>query len=258
VIRTDTLGEVFDVAGLLAGQPPPARPRVGVVTNGGGLGILCADACQAAGLDVVETPPATQASLLAELPEGAAVGNPVDLLASASPQRFAHAIAALDASGAVDSIVVLYVPPLVTDPEAVARAVRAAADAAKVPVVAVFAMPDAPPWWPAAVLPLPRGCGAGPRTRRALWSVARRAARARPGSGRRRRGGRGEVVGHDHALRDHRDRALGQVDDLVGDAAEQDAPPRHLVQSTPARTSSLRRSPTTASLSSRSASTIAW
>jgi acyl-CoA synthetase (NDP forming) len=47
VVRTDTLGELLDVAGLLAAQAPPAGPRVGIVTNGSGLGILCADACQA-------------------------------------------------------------------------------------------------------------------------------------------------------------------------------------------------------------------
>ena len=144
VIRTDTLGELFDVAGLLAAQPPPAGPRVGVVTNGGGLGILCADACQAAGLEVVPTPHSAQETLRAELPEGAAVGNPLDLLASASAEQFGRAIDVVASSGAVDAIVVLYVPPLVTDPEAVAIAVRAAADRASVPVIAVFAMPEAP------------------------------------------------------------------------------------------------------------------
>ena len=144
VIRTDTLGELFDVAGLLAAQPPPAGPRLGIVTNGGGLGILCADAAQAVGLDVVPTPEATRSALRAGLPDAAAVANPVDLLASASPEQFAGAITALAASGAVDSIVVLYVPPLVTDPEAVAVAVRDAAAAAPIPVVAVFAMPEAP------------------------------------------------------------------------------------------------------------------
>ncbi len=144
VIRTDTLGELFDVAGLLAAQPPPAGPRVGVVTNGGGLGILCADACEAAGLEVVATPAVAQRALRAELPEGAAVANPIDLLASASPEQFARAIDVLASSGAVDAIVVLYVPPLVTDPEEVAVAVRAAADRAPISVVAVFAMPEAP------------------------------------------------------------------------------------------------------------------
>ncbi len=115
VIRTDTLGELFDVAGLLARQPPPAGPRVGVVTNGGGLGILCADACDAAGLDLTPTPTSVQVALRAELPEGAAVGNPLDLLATARPSDFALAIELLAASGAADSIIVLHVPLLVTD-----------------------------------------------------------------------------------------------------------------------------------------------
>ena len=47
VIRTDTLGELFDVAALLSSQPPPRGNRVAIVTNAGGPGILCADACEA-------------------------------------------------------------------------------------------------------------------------------------------------------------------------------------------------------------------
>jgi acyl-CoA synthetase (NDP forming)/GNAT superfamily N-acetyltransferase len=144
VVRTETLGELFDVAGLLAAQPPPRGPRVGIVTNGGGLGILCADACEAAGLDVVVTPDPVQRALRAQLPAGAAVAGPLDLLASASAAHFALAVDDLAASGAMDAIIVLYVPPLVTDPEAVAAAVREAADRAAIPVIAVFAMPEAP------------------------------------------------------------------------------------------------------------------
>ena len=49
VIRAETVGEMFDVAGLLARQPLPRGDRVAVVTNAGGPGILCADACEAAG-----------------------------------------------------------------------------------------------------------------------------------------------------------------------------------------------------------------
>ncbi len=144
VVRTETLGELFDVAGLLAAQPPPAGKRVGVVTNGGGLGILCADACEAAGLDVVPTPDAVQRALRAELPAAAAVANPIDLLFGASAAQFALAVDELAASGAVDALIVLYVPPLVTDAEAIAVAVRDAADRAPIPVIAVFAMPQAP------------------------------------------------------------------------------------------------------------------
>lgn len=115
-----------------------------IVTNGGGFGILCADACQAAGLEVVPTPAETERELVAVLPDAAAAGNPVDLLAAASPAQFEGAIGLLAASGAYDAVIVLYVPPLVTDPDAVAAAVRRAAGAAPIPVVAVFAMPQAP------------------------------------------------------------------------------------------------------------------
>jgi len=96
------------------------------------------------GLSVVRTPISAQHALRGDLPEGAAVGNPLDLLAAASPEQFARAIDVVAGSGAVDAIVVLYVPSLVTDTEAVAVAVRAAADDAPIPVAAVFALAEAP------------------------------------------------------------------------------------------------------------------
>jgi acyl-CoA synthetase (NDP forming)/RimJ/RimL family protein N-acetyltransferase len=144
VVRTDTLGELFDVASMLVHQPPPAGPRVGIVTNGGGLGILCADACQAAGLEVPETPATVVDALRAALPAEAALGNPMDLLATASPEQFAVAIDAFATSAAVDALIVLYVPPLVTNPEPIAAAVRDAATRGGLPIAAVFAMREAP------------------------------------------------------------------------------------------------------------------
>ncbi|MCW3013058.1 MAG: CoA-binding domain protein, partial [Solirubrobacterales bacterium] len=144
VVRTDTLGELFDVASMLVRQPPPAGPRVGIVTNGGGLGILCADACEAAGLEVPETPVEVVDALRAVLPAEAALGNPMDLLATASPEQFAAAIGAFAESAAVDALIVLYVPPLVTDPEPIAAAIRDAAVRGGLPIAAVFAMREAP------------------------------------------------------------------------------------------------------------------
>ncbi|MDE3078329.1 MAG: CoA-binding protein, partial [Chloroflexota bacterium] len=63
VIHCDTLQESFDVVTLLANQPLPAGRRAGIITNAGGLGILCADACEANGLEV----PALSELTLAEL-----------------------------------------------------------------------------------------------------------------------------------------------------------------------------------------------
>ena len=84
VVRTDTLGEFFDVAALLAEQPLPRGNRVAILTNGGGPGILAADACEAAGLEVPPLRDTLRAELSAFLPPEAALGNPVDLV-DASP-----------------------------------------------------------------------------------------------------------------------------------------------------------------------------
>ncbi|HEX7610831.1 MAG TPA: GNAT family N-acetyltransferase, partial [Solirubrobacteraceae bacterium] len=81
VIRTDTMHELFDVGGLLSMQPVPAGSRVAIVTNAGGPGILCADACQTAGLEVAELEPAVRARLAGLLADEASLGNPVDMIA---------------------------------------------------------------------------------------------------------------------------------------------------------------------------------
>jgi acetate---CoA ligase (ADP-forming) len=138
VIRTDSLAELFDVASLLANQPIPAGRRVGIVSNAGGPGIMCADACEAGGLEVVQLPPRLQASLADSLPAEAAVANPVDMLASAPPDHYRRTVELVAASGEVDAVIAIFIPPLHTDPAAVARAVRDAATAAgAVPVLSV-------------------------------------------------------------------------------------------------------------------------
>jgi acetate---CoA ligase (ADP-forming) len=140
VIRTDTLEELFDVAALLSTQPVPAGPRVGIVTNGGGPGILLADACAAHGLALPSLADTTTAALRGFLPPTAALANPVDMIASATPEHFARTIEVVGNDQAVDALVVIYVPPMVTEPEQVAAAIARAAGAvpAEKPVLAVF------------------------------------------------------------------------------------------------------------------------
>ena len=118
VIRTATLEEMFDVATFLANQPPPKGNRVGIVTNAGGLGILCADTCEAEGLEVPPLNERTVASLSAFLPPEASAANPVDMVA----------------------VIVLYIPPLESDAPDVARGIVEAAtevDGA-VPILTTF------------------------------------------------------------------------------------------------------------------------
>lgn len=123
VIRTDTMEELFDVAMLLTHQPVPRGPRVGIVTNAGGPGIMASDACEARGLEVVTLAPATVEALRAFLPAEASTRNPVDMIASAAPESFERAVRLVAADPNVDAVLVLYVPPIVTRPLDVARAI---------------------------------------------------------------------------------------------------------------------------------------
>jgi len=92
VIQTDSLGQLFDVAGLLAFQPLPQGRRVAVVGNSDALAVLAADACEGAGLEVV--------------------GDPITLRHDTTPQELARALAGVLDDPAVDSVVVTHVPVL--------------------------------------------------------------------------------------------------------------------------------------------------
>jgi acetyl coenzyme A synthetase (ADP forming)-like protein len=136
VIRARTLEELIDAAALLATQPLPAGRRVGVITNAGGLGILCADACEAAGLELPALAPETEASLRAVLPAEASVANPIDMLGSAVGATYEQVLPIVLSDPGVDAVIVLFVPPVVAGAEEVATAVaRASADTKGKPVL---------------------------------------------------------------------------------------------------------------------------
>jgi acetyl coenzyme A synthetase (ADP forming)-like protein len=140
VIRTDTLEEMFDVATLLAHQPAPAGDRVAIVTNAGGLGILCADTCEANGLKVSPISEETQARLRAFLPAEAAVANPVDMIASATAEDYQRAIRTVGEDPGVDAIIVIYIPPQAHKAVEIAHAiVRGITDiGGRIPVATTF------------------------------------------------------------------------------------------------------------------------
>jgi acetyl coenzyme A synthetase (ADP forming)-like protein len=123
VIRTDTLEEMFDVATILANQPPPRGDRVAIVTNAGGLGILCADTCEGNGLRVLPLSDATKERLRAFLPAEAAVDNPVDMIASATAEDYARAIQTVGADPDVDAMIVIYIPPQATKATEIGHAI---------------------------------------------------------------------------------------------------------------------------------------
>jgi acetate---CoA ligase (ADP-forming) len=140
VIRTDTLSELFDVATLLANQPLPSGRRVAILTNAGGPGILCADACESAGLEVRVLDDSAQQGLAKLLPAAASTRNPVDMLAGASAEDYRRAIRILSESPDIDALIVIFIPPLVTHAEDVALAIRTATRelARSIPLLTVF------------------------------------------------------------------------------------------------------------------------
>jgi len=145
-MRTDTLGEMLNVAALLSTQPVPRGDRVAIVTNAGGPGIMCADACQAAGVSVPELPQDIRARLAEFLPAEASLGNPIDLIATASAEDYRRTMLTIIQSGSCDAIVALFVPPLVTRAQDVATAIREVAQCDPgVPIVAVFMTSEGPP-----------------------------------------------------------------------------------------------------------------
>jgi acetyl coenzyme A synthetase (ADP forming)-like protein len=146
VVRTDTLSEFFDVASLLANQPLPPGRGVAILTNGGGPGILAADACEADGLTVVALPDDVRARLAEVLPPMATLDNPVDTM-DAPPEAYREAVRTLAACEDVHAVIVLFVPPLGSSNEAVAAAVREATESLerRIPVLTVFMSADGGP-----------------------------------------------------------------------------------------------------------------
>lgn len=139
VIRADSLEELIDTAALLSNHPRLAGRSVGILTNAGGLGILCADACEAVGLELPPFGDETVAALRASLPAEASVANPVDMLGGATAETYAAMVPLLLADPHVAALVVLFVPAVSATAEEVAEAIERAAREAEAdkPVLAV-------------------------------------------------------------------------------------------------------------------------
>lgn len=140
VIRTDSLDEMFDVAALLSTQPVPKGNRVAIITNAGGAGILAADACESLGLKVPELSQQTQEHLRKFLLPIASTKNPVDMSGAATPVDYARAIQAVALDEGVDSLIVIFIPPLAEKSGEVASEILQGARGMgrKLPIVSTF------------------------------------------------------------------------------------------------------------------------
>jgi acetyl coenzyme A synthetase (ADP forming)-like protein len=148
VIRAETLEEMFDLAATLSHQPLPRGRRVGIVTNAGGPGRLCTDACEAAGLDIPSITDATQAQLKTFLPSAAAMNNPIDLTDAAPPAHFARAVELALQDANLDALIMIYIPVGTADNKAIMDAMAQGVAAGRAtggkgkPVMAVMMTED--------------------------------------------------------------------------------------------------------------------
>ena len=137
IIRCCSIKEQFDYAQAFADQPLPAGPRVAVITNAGGPGIMAADAIERVGLSFAKLADETVKKLASELPPAANLNNPVDVLGDALADRYEFALNVVLEDPNVDIALVLLTPQAMTESAATAEALVACKKHNK-PILACF------------------------------------------------------------------------------------------------------------------------
>lgn len=138
VIRAYSVGELFDYALAFANQPLPEDPNVAIITNSGGPGILAADACDRAGLQLVPLHKEIVDELRKFLPPFASFYNPVDILGDATAERYEKALYTVVQDEKVHGVIVLLTPTAVVDVEGTAKAIANIANLIDKPVLTSF------------------------------------------------------------------------------------------------------------------------
>ncbi len=137
-LRAETVEDLFMLCRGFSSQPPPRGPKVGVITNAGGPGIIASDALERAGLSLASFTEETAKALRHGLPEAASVYNPVDVLGDAGPERYRLAVSRVLPDPGVDALLVILTPQAMTEVEETARVVAEEARGAEKTVFAVF------------------------------------------------------------------------------------------------------------------------
>ena len=138
IVRVDTIEELFDCAELMAKQPRPRGPRLAILTNGGGPGVMATDTLARYGQEPAPLDPETMQAFDALLPDFWSRGNPIDILGDASAERFDRALAICFNSKNLDGVLVILAPQALTDPLSVAETLAAAMQERRYPVFACW------------------------------------------------------------------------------------------------------------------------
>src|SRR6201987_4588458 len=138
VLRVKTIEDLFCMAEVLSKQPKPKGPRLAILTNAGGPGVLATDILVAEGGEVAQLLQESVKQLNAILPNHWSRHNPVNVLCDAGPDRFIRAIEVLTGDSNVDGVLAIVTPQMMTDPTAIARALAAFKNVSEKPILACW------------------------------------------------------------------------------------------------------------------------
>ena len=138
VLRARSVQDLFDYSIAFARQPLLASDRIAVITNAGGPGIMAADACERAGLQLASLERDSLKVLREALPAAASVLNPVDLLGDAPANRYRLAIGTVLEDPNVGGVIVIVAPQATTEVEETARLIGEQSKWSEKPVFGCF------------------------------------------------------------------------------------------------------------------------
>ena len=138
VIRAKTINELFNYALAFVKQPLPKGPRVAILTNSGGPGIVAADACDQSALQLVRLNSETAEKLRSFLPPVASFVNPIDIIGDAHFDRYDQALKVLLGASNVDAVIVILTPTATIEIKETAKVVVKHAQKTNKPILCSF------------------------------------------------------------------------------------------------------------------------
>lgn len=121
VVMVESLSDLLDAATVLSSRAALPGPRLAIVTNGGGAGILALDAITATGAKLADLSPETLSKLDGVLPEGWSHGHPVDVMGDAHADRYRAALDIVLDDAGVDAVLVINCPTALSSPDEIAK-----------------------------------------------------------------------------------------------------------------------------------------
>jgi len=136
VLRVNSISEIFSMSEVLGRQPRPKGPRLTILTNAGGPGVLATDTLLTTGGELAEISTETMEKLNEFLPSSWSHNNPIDIIGDADPQRYAKSLEVAAQDPNSDGLLVILTPQAMTDPTATAEALKAYAKSYDKPILA--------------------------------------------------------------------------------------------------------------------------